>query len=394
MLEPFILSKGEESKSDSHERSESESGEAPAQEPRETAPPKNPLSDPSGSRNPPADSPEPPKQEENSDTENPPDPSEPPSDPDPPSFGSRMSDEQPRGVKPKEPEAFDGSREKAPTFVRSVQQYVRLMSHQFRSEEDKIVWALSYMSEGRAARWANMIFENHIETTDREKKIATWGDFVVMLRKEFISTNEIMLSAAQLRGLKQGEKSVDNYNTEFMDLMIRLGITDETALIAMYRTGLNYQIAEKVQMMENIPTGIDEWMKRASNFYNQGVLLRIERGSKGDGNSQGSFRRSPNNRFRKKGNARNRVMLTDKEKEEYRRNGKCFNCGKQGHRSFECPDKKDKGKIREVTKEDEESTSEDEDKEEEGTRIRKLLKGIPKNSIKEYLEDSDSEDFS
>lgn len=38
------------------------------------------------------------------------------------------------------------------------------------------------------------------------------------------------------------------------------------------------------------------------------------------------------------------TRLTDEEREALRRRGGCFYCRKDGHRFFECPERKDKGK--------------------------------------------------
>lgn len=94
--------------------------------------------------------------------------------------------------------------------------------------------------------------------------------------------------------------------------------------------------------MEVMSKTLDEWMTKAALFNNQWRWMIVA--------EKPAVKKTP--RFTFKGKGRNRTILTEQEKEEYRKNGKCFNCGKQGHRSFECPDKKDKGKIREVQTEE------------------------------------------
>jgi hypothetical protein len=59
-----------------------------------------------------------------------------------------------------------------------------------------------------------------------------------------------------------------------------------------------------------------------------------------------------------------RKASTDKEKEEYRKTGRCFECGKQGHLACVCPSKKRKEQgftNRRAKEEDEEGEETDPD---------------------------------
>lgn len=77
-------------------------------------------------------------------------------------------------------------------------------------------------------------------------------------------------------------------------------------------------------------------------------------------------------------------MLTKKEKEDYRKAGKCFSYGQTGHQSFECPNK-DKGKIRATTAEEEPQSTK--------AKLHQMLQEVSKEDILELLEQSDNEDF-
>ena len=70
-----------------------------------------------------------------------------------------------RGPPPALPNEFDGDRTKGMAFLRSCQTYFRLCPDSFSDDQMKILWALSYMKSGRAAKWTARIFrweeENH-----------------------------------------------------------------------------------------------------------------------------------------------------------------------------------------------------------------------------------------
>ena len=64
-----------------------------------------------------------------------------------------------RQLRPALPNKFDGDCSKGATFLQSCQIYILLCPESFSDDQVKIVWALSYMKSGQAAKWAARIFK-------------------------------------------------------------------------------------------------------------------------------------------------------------------------------------------------------------------------------------------
>ena len=58
-------------------------------------------------------------------------------------------------LKPSPPPNFDGDRHKGKGFLNACQAYFRLHPDNFLDEQTKIQWAIMYMNQGRAQKWAN-----------------------------------------------------------------------------------------------------------------------------------------------------------------------------------------------------------------------------------------------
>ena len=62
------------------------------------------------------------------------------------------------GLKPAFLSEFNGDRTKRMAFLNSCQVYICLCLNSLMDEQAKIVWAMSYMKAGRAAKWSACIF--------------------------------------------------------------------------------------------------------------------------------------------------------------------------------------------------------------------------------------------
>jgi hypothetical protein len=175
-----------------------------------------------------------------------------------------------RAPPPALPNEFDGDRSKGPAFLRSCQTYVRLCPDSFSDDQTKIIWSLSYLKTGRAAKWAARIFkyeEDNVGCT----KFLDWEDFKAEFRKEFCPANSDAAAINKLESTAyfQKTRSVDDYLDEFLDLIAESGYTDPKTLVVKFRRGLDPQIQNAVATMTNgRPSDIapTAWYEAAKNI--------------------------------------------------------------------------------------------------------------------------------
>jgi len=70
---------------------------------------------------------------------------------------------------------FNGERHNGRAFLNSCSLYIRLAPEQFYDEQEKILWALMFFKDGRAAKWSENVFRQEADTG--VFPIPTWGDF-------------------------------------------------------------------------------------------------------------------------------------------------------------------------------------------------------------------------
>ena len=64
-------------------------------------------------------------------------------------------------IKIGQPTAFNGAADKANRWILSVDAYLRLNAHIYLTDEMKILFALSFCTEGHAAQWAESIYTKY-----------------------------------------------------------------------------------------------------------------------------------------------------------------------------------------------------------------------------------------
>lgn len=197
--------------------------------------------------------------------------------------------------------------------------------------ENKKVSLIATRLRGRASAW----WQQLKLTRERvgKPRVTTWRKMKRCMRANFIPHNYQRLMYQRLQNLKQGAKSVEDYTTEFYQLIARNDIqeTDEQ-LVSRYIGGLRVQIMESVNMFD--PVTLSDAYQRALAFEKQNRRVggssssAITGGSSGSGNVTSRF--VPNQA--RQGSSNTGPVSKGVGSSSL----KCFNCGEPGHRQSEC----------------------------------------------------------
>jgi len=162
----------------------------------------------------------------------------------------------PRGAKAAEPETFDGSRDRAEQFVRSVRIAITMQLDTFSDERMKILYALSFMRGGIAQVWA----ENETNAVlSHSSTFTTLAELLAGITRTFGDPDRERTARAQLHTLKMTTgMTADEYMAKFEMLARRTGF-NEVALEDAFIRGLPQSSLLKVYLQTSLPSGLDNW---------------------------------------------------------------------------------------------------------------------------------------
>ena len=127
-------------------------------------------------------------------------------------------------------------------FLIACETYFQLRPHEFQSEQDKIRWALTFMTQGRAAEW--------VQTWSRHGSplFLSWIEFRAAFKLDFFPLSEAEDVMITLVGKSyfQGERSLEEYVDGFQQLVHCSHWTDLKYLVLHFRHGLDPSLEETI----------------------------------------------------------------------------------------------------------------------------------------------------
>jgi hypothetical protein len=193
------------------------------------------------------------------------------------------------------------------------------------------------MNKGTASTWAQRYqarpdIPSGGTYDEKIHKAKDYDDFKKLVKKTFKEHQLGKSARLRLDALKQKNHSVDTYNEEFNTLAPDTGY-DDNALRHLYIKGLNWQIADQIMLMENIPTDLYSLQDKATTFdLWRTNYFHWESQNEGQTNNyQGSGSRNNPIQINKAF-----IKRTQEELAQLKSENACFKCGKKGHIARNC----------------------------------------------------------
>jgi hypothetical protein len=221
------------------------------------------------------------------------------------------------------PTPFTGKPEALSAWIEQVNLHIKIAG--VEGDEVRLDVAKQFVSTN-VMRW--------IQTLDH---VQGWNDLCTRMLTYYQVTNEEDHARKRLAMLKQ-RGSIKSYTNEFNNLILKLPMLTTEDKIFFYKEGLKPDVRMQVSIAR--PQSLIHAKEVADMaddiLYNKGRQSRNEF-QDASGNDAGTDNRMNLGSI-------NTRRLSDKEKETYMREGRCFTCGKTGHRSRDCEEKQQKKK--------------------------------------------------
>ena len=168
---------------------------------------------------------------------------------------------------------FSGKRGDLKKFLRTCRMYLQTNSEMYNTDERKVVFTLSFMTEGDAANWKDQWLDELEEEATKKKSskldFGNYEDFLDLLKKDFTEYDAPGDALDEMKTLRYDPKtSINDHISRFKGLMTRTGMKESLSIIDMFRETLPVNLQRKVMLLDVPPTKLEEWYKLASRVDN------------------------------------------------------------------------------------------------------------------------------
>ena len=302
----------------------------------------------------------------------------------------------------KTPTPFSGKRDDLRKFLQEIKIYLLANLDAYPSDMDKILFVLSYMSDGDANSWKEEFFdtaEQKAAQDNSQLSLGTYDDFIKLIVKDFSPYDAPKDAIYEMKELQMGNTPIEEHVAKFKMLVTKSKLTKNDAVTEYFRETLPYALQKNIMSLPDPPSSLDGWYEWAIRLQNNFLRMRsaIAKTQNRGGNSQSTTpkknergpRRFYFDQSKKDPNAMDVDSMSTEERNDLMRRGACFFCKMIGHLSRDCPNKKGKYTPPPQTS----NTSQKMKGKELHAHVRALLAQMEEKDKNEFFDDAAKEGF-
>ena len=266
----------------------------------------------------------------------------------------REEERSSRSMKGSAPEIFDGDRTKSETFIDQFDVYAKInrKNETMKEPYSRVLMAISFIKGKKVRDWARgrvLALDQEINNGTPHEDEKLWRDFADAFNEAFTDTTRAQDAYNKLKAFRMEGDDLDSYMSQHATLVRLSGWAPEgEAAIETFREGLKAPLLLAIMKRDNQPETLKEWkeaaiieQKKWKNIRATGLLKK-----RGDKDDRAARIKAA---LEKRGKAKDPdamdvdntrlAPLTEEERRQLMKEGRCFKCRAQGHLSHACTNK-------------------------------------------------------
>ena len=134
----------------------------------------------------------------------------------------------------------------------------------YDNNEKKVVFVLSFMTEGDAATWREQWLDNldakAKALNKTEMDFGTLAELINLLEKDFATYDAPGNALENMKNLWYNTKaSIEDHISRFKMLLSQSGMKESISVIDYFRQTLPINLQRKIMLLDNLPITLNDW---------------------------------------------------------------------------------------------------------------------------------------
>ena len=152
----------------------------------------------------------------------------------------------------KTPPPFYGKREDLRKFLQEIKIYLLANGDAYSTDLDKVLYVLSYMSNGDANSWKEEFFDSAEQKAAQKSSplsLGTYQELIDLIVKDFSPYNALKDVIYEMKELKMGNTTIKEHVAKFKMLVTKLKLTKNDAVVEYFMETIPIPLQQNIMSL-------------------------------------------------------------------------------------------------------------------------------------------------